>query len=60
MELYAHIFFCVYMDGLSQDLNSMSVVCTMGLYKINHPMYADDLLLRSPSAKGFRVLLKIE
>ena len=44
--------FCVYMDDLSNKLNDIKVGCTIGATLINHIMYADDLVLLSPSAMG--------
>ena len=44
--------FCVYMDDLSNKLNDIKVGCTIGATLINHLMYADDLVLLSPSAMG--------
>ena len=43
---------CVYMDDLSNMLNDIKVGCTIGTTSINHLMYADDLVLLSPSAMG--------
>ena len=42
--------FCVYMDDLSNKLNDIKVGYTIGATLINHLMYADDLVLLSPSA----------
>ena len=44
--------FCVYIDDLSIKLNDIKVGCTIGTTLINHLMYADDLVLLSPSAMG--------
>lgn len=51
--------FNVYMDGLSDALNLSKVGCITGSQSVNHLMYADDLVLISPSATGLRELLKI-
>ena len=51
--------FCVYMDDLSALLNSEPIGCVLGEAKVNHLMYADDLVLLAPSAKGLRKLLKV-
>ena len=48
--------FNVYMDDLSQSLNCKTS-CLSGEIMINHFMYADDLVLLSPSATGLRELL---
>ena len=51
--------FCVYMDDLSNKQNDIKVGCTIGATLINHLMYADDLVLPSPSAKGLSLLLSV-
>ena len=49
--------FNVYMDDLSQSLNCCKTGCLSGEIMVNHLMYADDLVLLSPSATGLRELL---
>ena len=49
--------FNVYMDDLSQSLNCCKTGCLSGEIMINHLMYADDLVLLSPSATGLREVL---
>ena len=39
--------FNVYMDGLIEMLNTCQTGCYSGVSKVNHPMYADDLVLVS-------------
>ena len=46
------------MDDLSQSLNCCKTGCLSGEIMINHLMYADDLVLLSPSATGLRELLR--
>ena len=53
------LFFNVYMDGLSEILGRTECGCTMGGRMINHLMYADDLVILSPSAKGLQRLVDI-
>ena len=53
------LFFNVYMDGLSDILCRTECGCTMGGRMINQLMYADDLLILSPSAKGLQRLVDI-
>ena len=53
------LFFNVYMDGLSEILCRTECGCTMGGRMINHLMYADDLVILSPSAKGLQRLVDI-
>ena len=53
------LFFNVYMYGLSEILCRTECGCTMGGRMINHLMYADDLVILSPSAKGLQRLVDI-
>ena len=46
------LFFNVYMDGLSDILCKTECGCTMGGRMINHLMYADDVVILSPSSPG--------
>ena len=50
--------FNVYMDGLSEMLNTCRTGCYSGVSKVNHLMYADDLVLMSPCKIGLSRLLK--
>lgn len=49
--------FCVFMDDLSLALNDVPTGCFLGEQRVNHLMYADDIVLLSPSASGLRQLL---
>ena len=49
--------FNVYMDDLSTRLNKLSIGCVLGDLLINHLMYADDLVLISPSTMGLNKLI---
>ena len=51
-------FFNVYMDDLSTRLNNLKIGCSLGDFLINHLMYADDLVLISPSTRGLSSLIK--
>ena len=51
--------FCIYVDKLSKMLNNVHVGCFVGTMLVNHLMYADDLVLLSPSAAGLSILLSI-
>ena len=51
--------FNIYMDGLSSRLIYSEVGCNINGKCVNHLMYADDLTLLSPSAKGMQKLLDI-
>ena len=52
-------FFNVYVDDLSKQLNSLNIGCTMGNIIINHLLYADDIVLLSPSSIGLKILLGV-
>ena len=52
-------FFNVYMDCLSESLRNTQTGCNVGGVMINHLMYADDLVIISPSAKGLQRLVDI-
>ena len=47
------------MDDLSVLLNSCNTGCFVGNTLINHLMYADDLVIISPSSAGFQELLNV-
>ena len=49
--------FNVYIDDLSTRLNGLSIGCKLGDLLINHLMYADDLVLISPSTRGLFKLI---
>lgn len=49
--------FNVYMDGLSQELNKIKVGCVVHDKIVNHMIYADDIVLLSPSLAGLQKLV---
>ena len=49
--------FCIYVDDVSKRLNTVNAGCVIGSSLINHLMYADDLVLLSPSVRGLSFLL---
>ena len=51
--------FNVYMDELSVQLHKCMTGCCIGEKTINHLMYADDLVLISPSSRGLQGLLDV-
>ena len=51
--------FCIDVDELTNMLNNVHVGCFVGTMLVNHLMYADDLVLLSPSAAGLSILLSI-
>ena len=52
-------FFKVYVDDLSISLNTYKIGCAISDLIINHIMYADDLVLISPSSAGLKILLDV-
>ena len=52
-------FFNIYVDDLSAQLNKLSIGCVLGNFIVNHLLYADDLVLVSPSSAGLKKLLAI-
>ena len=51
--------FNVYMDELSVKLNRCVTGCCLNGKTVNHLMYADDLVLISPSSRGLQGLLDV-
>ena len=53
--------FCLiaYMDDLSVNLKECQTGCIAGGTIVNHLMYADDIVLLSPSATGLSLLLHV-
>ena len=47
----------MYINDLSGSLSKLPIGCCSGENVINHLMYADDIVLLSPSAKGMQRLL---
>lgn len=51
--------FNVYTDELSKKLNDLNVGCMYNNKLVNHLMYADDMLLMTPSANALQSLLSV-
>ena len=51
------MLFNIYVDRLSASLNKLYVGCLFNGKVINHLMYADDIVLLSPSVKGLQQLV---
>ena len=51
------LFFNIYIDDLSEQLNALNIGCIAKTMLINHLMYADDLVLISPSTAGLQKLI---
>ena len=56
--LSPHLF-NIYIDDLSSQLNKLKIGCIMGEMIINHLLYADDIVLISPSSIGLKNLLSV-
>ena len=55
---YYPLTFSMYnVDELSEELKTCNVGCNLNGHLINHIMYADDLVLISPSSAGLSQLL---
>ncbi len=53
------VLFSLYIDDLSKQLNACDTGCTIENKQVNHLMYADDLVVLSPSSAGLQQLLSI-
>uniref|UniRef100_A0AAZ1XJK6 Reverse transcriptase domain-containing protein n=1 Tax=Oreochromis aureus TaxID=47969 RepID=A0AAZ1XJK6_OREAU len=53
------ILFNLYVDDLSIQLRACNIGCILGKTLINHLMYADDLVVFSPSSAGLQDLLNV-
>ena len=51
------LFFNIYVNEISEKLNSKIIGCSFKGMRINHLMYADDIVLFCPSAKGLQELI---
>ena len=58
-SILSPFLFNIYMDDLSKLLNSYRTGCMVGNTIINHPMYADDLVLVCPYSAGLQQLLTV-
>ena len=53
------LLFDVYMDNLSLQLHRNPMGCSVSGTVVNHLIYADDIVLFAPSAKGLQKLLDL-
>ena len=53
------LFNSIFMDDLSVNLKECQSGCIAGGTIVNHLMYADDIVLLSPSATGLSLLLHV-
>ncbi len=58
-SLLSPALFNVFMNELSEELSDCRTGCMLGNTTVNHYMYADDLVVFSPSSAGFQQLLNI-
>jgi len=58
-EKCSPLYFLTYMNELSVRLNSAPIGCYFAGIVINHVMYANDLVVFAPSAKGLQTLLNL-
>ena len=54
-----YIYIYIYMDDLTIALNKCNTGCVIGTTTINHLMYADDLVILSPSVSGLSELMQV-
>ena len=58
--LSPHLFnIYIYMDDLTIALNKCNTECVIGSTTINHLMYADDLVILSPSVSRLSELMQV-
>ena len=53
------LLFNVYINELSESLSKLPVGCCCGNTVVNHLMYADDIVLFAPSAKGLQRIINV-
>ena len=53
------LLFNVYINELSVSLSKLPVGCCCGNTVVNHLMYADDIVLFAPSAKGLQKTINV-
>ena len=51
--------FNVYMDNLSNMLNNCKIGCVINDRIVNHNIYADDIVVFSPSMSGLQQLVNV-
>ena len=53
------LFFNIYINGLIDEVVKSNFGCKLGIHDSSIIVYADDLVLLSPSAKGLQILIDI-
>ena len=57
-SILSSYFFNIYIDDLSKKLAKLNIGCLTGALIVNHLLYADDIILISPSSRGLHRLLR--
>ena len=55
--LLSPLFFSVYVNKLSIELNNANIGCYIENMPVNHLLYADDMVLMAPSAPELNDLI---
>ena len=53
------VLFCIYIDSLLHALAESGVGCSIGRFFVGALVYADDIVLLSPTASGMPSLLRL-
>ena len=53
------LLFNIYINELSESLSKLPIGCCCGNTVVNHLMYADDIVLFAPSAKGLQKTVNV-
>jgi len=51
--------FAVYLDDLSNELNTIKAGCYIGEVLLNHLMFADDICVFCPSIRWLQIILDV-
>jgi len=53
------VLFCIYFDGLLNELSTAGIGCFMGSFLVGALAYADDLVLLAPTLHAMRLMLSV-
>ena len=59
MGILSPLLVNVYVDNLSLQLHRYPICCSVGGTVVNHMLYADNIVLFAPSAKGLQKLFDL-
>ena len=59
IDIYIYIYIYIYMDDLTIALNKCNTRCVICSTTINNLMYADDLVILSPSVSRLSELMQV-